>query len=119
VSQPADHARLVADSDLPHVDACLEPRSKVFDQLAEVHALLGREVEDHLIAAEEVLDVDGLHVEFVLADQLAKDRHRLSLFGLELVYVCAVLVVDESDHGLEWCGQLAVGHLMRRLDDRA
>ena len=42
-------------------------RASVLDQLAEIDALLGQEVEDDPLAAEEVLDVDELHGEAVRA----------------------------------------------------
>ena len=62
---------LVADADLPHLDPGLERAGQVLDQLAEVDPLLGQVVEDHPLAAEDDLDVDQVHLEPSLGDELA------------------------------------------------
>src|SRR5262249_12309704 len=64
----ADHLRLVADADLPHLDAHAEFAGQLAHQLAEIHAPLGREVEDQPRAVELHLDPGELHAEPPLAN---------------------------------------------------
>src|SRR5262249_60620047 len=72
---------LVAHPDLPQLDPGLKLAGQVFDQLAEVHALLGQEVEDDPLAAEQVLDVYQLHLQLARADEA---QARLVLLTLQL-----------------------------------
>ena len=75
----ASHERgLLAHADLAHVDALAQLAGEVAHELAEVDALVGREVADALLAAEQVLDGDGLHVQATLGDEAAERRESLS-----------------------------------------
>src|SRR5262249_18406117 len=59
-----------------HLDARAVLAGQVLDQLAEVHTLLGQEVKDDPLAAEQVLDIDQLHLELAGGDE--------AVAGLEL-----------------------------------
>jgi hypothetical protein len=59
----ADHACAVADADLSHLDAGAEAIGEISDEIAEVDASFGGEVEDGLGAIVHVLDLDELHGE--------------------------------------------------------
>ena len=61
---------LVADADLPHLDARLVLAGQVLDQLAEIDPLFRQEVENDPLAAEQVLDVDQLHLEAALGHKV-------------------------------------------------
>ncbi len=67
---------LVADADLAQLDPGLELPGQLADQVAEVHPLLGREVDRELLAVPLPLGVADLHREVVGAhplDDLAAD----------------------------------------------
>ena len=68
-------AGLVAHADLAHVDANVQRRGQVLDELAKIDALLGRKVEHGLLAAKQVLDAHRLHLEVELFDQTAEVDH--------------------------------------------
>src|SRR5262249_58961918 len=61
--------RLVADADLPQLDARLEVAGEVLNQFAEVDALPGEGVKYDPLAAEEVFDIDQSHLQFTVADE--------------------------------------------------
>src|SRR4030095_1754419 len=80
----AEHPRLVADADLPHLDADPEVRREVADELAKVHASFGGVIEDHPRAVEELLHTGELHRQPALADLHQADPMRLSFALLVL-----------------------------------
>src|SRR5262249_32757408 len=64
----------VARADLAHLDAGAELASQVADELAEVHALLGVEVDGRAARARREFHVDDLHGQPMLARlPLARD----------------------------------------------
>ena len=73
----ANHGGLLAHANLTHVDALVQLAREVTHKLAKVHALLGREVADDLVAIEEVLDAHGLHIESALRDKAPEHRQGL------------------------------------------
>src|SRR5260370_28490056 len=73
----AEHLRLVADADLPHLDPHVELRGQIADELPEVHARFRRVIEDEARAVEDVLHLRQLHREPALAD--LELRHPLRL----------------------------------------
>src|SRR5262245_58267951 len=75
----ADHLRLVADADLPHLDTHAELAGQFAHQLAEIHATLGCEVEDHPRTVELHLDAGELHAEPSLANFQRRDAEGLLL----------------------------------------
>ncbi len=83
---------LVADADLPHLDARLVLAGQVLDQLAEIDALLGQEVEDDPLAAEQVLDVHQFHLQMALADEALAGRQFVGLDGVQSIQCGLVLV---------------------------
>ena len=62
---------LVAHADLAHFDAGAELAGQVLDEVAEIDAFFGKEVEDKPIAAEEEFDVHELHRHVALLDEVA------------------------------------------------
>src|SRR5262245_406340 len=89
--------RLVANADLAELDAGLEPACQVLHQLAEVHALLGREVERDPVAAERHLDLGELHLELAELHPLAAVVERLRLEREVLVLLVEVLLLGLAD----------------------
>ncbi len=67
----------VTHADLLELDAGVELAGHVAHQLAEVHPSVGPEVEDDLLAAQDVLDLDDAHLQLVLAHQLHGLHHLL------------------------------------------
>src|SRR5437660_20814 len=64
----AQHLRLVADADLPHLDPRAEVRREVAHQLTEIDSSLGRVIEDEARPVEELRHAGELHAMPALAD---------------------------------------------------
>lgn len=97
----AHQAGLVAHADLAHVDANVQRRGQVLDELTEIDALLGRKVEHSLLAAKQVLDADRLHLEVELFDQTTEIDHGLVALDGQVVGKLQVDVARHAQHGLE------------------
>ena len=80
-AQTADAARLLARSDLLHLDADVEPLGEDLDELAEVDALVGYVVEDGLDFVALVLHVADFHVQTHVGGDLPRGNHRLVFEG--------------------------------------
>lgn len=72
-AETAEHFCLVAYADLAQFDAGAERRGEVLDKFAEIDPAVGGEKEDDLAAVEIVVDLDQLHLEFVVQDFLFAD----------------------------------------------
>ena len=59
--------------------------ARSLDQIAEIDALLGGEVEEHLAAGERVLDADQLHRQRAVANLLLAEEIGVALLGRVLV----------------------------------
>ena len=104
-------AGLVTHADLAHVDANVQRRGQVLDELTEIDALLGGKVEHSLLAAEQVLDADRLHLEVELLDQAAEVDHGLIALDGQVVGKLQVDVARHAQHGLERLTDLVLRHL--------
>ena len=116
MADAAHGAGLVANAHLAHVDVDVEPRREVAHELAEVDALLGREVEDGVVSVEHVLHVDGLDIEVALLGELAEDRLGLLALLLQFRHLDEVLLGRDADDGAQRRAQLRgllVGQLER------
>ena len=91
----AQYLGLVADADLAQLDAGAENACEVFDQVAEVHAPVRREVKQHLAVVKCVLRVDELHLEAVGLDLLLADA--VSLFLLLAVAAVGLVVLERRN----------------------
>ena len=98
---------LVAYADLAQLDAGAEDAGQVLDQVAEIHAAVGREVEQHLAIVERVLGVDQLHVQPVRLDLLLADAIGLALLDAVEDLGLGVLGRRHADDLLEGLGHLA------------
>ena len=107
----AHQAGLVAHADLAHVDANVQRRGQVLDELTKIDALLGRKVEHGLLSAKQVLDADRLHLEVELFDQTAEIDHRLVALDGQVVGKLQVDVARHAQHGLERLADLILRHL--------
>ena len=107
----AHQAGLVAHADLTHVDANVQRRGQVLDELAKIDALLGRKVEHGLLAAKQVLDADRLHLEVEFLDQTAEINHGLVALDGQVVGKLQVDVARHAQHGFEWLTDLVLRHL--------
>src|SRR6185369_12567450 len=88
---------LVTDADLAQLDAGLELAREILHQLAEVHALLGGEVERDPVAAERDLDLGELHLQLAQLHPLAAVVERLGLERGVLVLLVQVLLLGLAD----------------------
>ena len=104
--QPAHHARLVADADLAHVDAHVEMRRELAHELAEVDALLGLEVEHRVLAVEQVLHRNRVHLLAGGGRHLFEHRQRLGGQPLHLGGLLQIGLVGLALDGLEGAFQL-------------
>ncbi len=95
----ADTGRLLPRADLAHLDLHLELARIVADELAEVHAPLGRVVEGSLAQVALILHVADLHVEVERAGDGAGAHHG-RLFELarmaQLLQVALVRLTDDA-----------------------
>ena len=107
----AHQAGLVAHADLAHVDANVQRRGQILDELAKIDALLGRKVEHGLLAAKQVLDAHRLHLEVELLDQAAEVDHGLVALDGQVVGKLEVDVARHAQHGLERLTDLVLRHL--------
>ena len=58
----SNHARGITHADLLHIDTHAEFRGELANQIAEIHALFRFEIENRLIAIEQVLNRYGIHI---------------------------------------------------------
>src|SRR6185503_17261288 len=98
-------ARLVPRPDLAQLDAGAEIVREVADELAEVDPLFAHEVNDHALAAEEVVDLHDLHGEVELLHGLLRGLHLADA----VIEVDALGVVDVVGGGLPEDVPQAVG----------
>ena len=107
----AHQASLVAHADLAHVDANVQRRGQILDELTKIDAFLGRKVEHGLLAAKQVLDADRLHLEVELFDQTAEIDHGLVALDGKIVGKLQVDVARHAQHGLERLTDLVLRYL--------
>ena len=96
---------LVADADLAQLDPGAELRGQVLHQLAEVHPLLGREVERHAVPVELAFHIRQVHWKLSLGDLLTAEMKRL-IFPLAVVHVAVGII------GAGLAQDLAVGRVV-------
>ena len=107
----AHQAGLVAHADLAHVDANVQRRGKVLDELTKIDALLGRKIEHGLLAAKQVLHADRLHLEVELLDQATEIDHGLVALDGQIIGKLQVDVARHAQHGLERLADLVLRYL--------
>src|SRR5262245_2053612 len=84
-----DPLGLVTEADLAKLEARVEARGEVAHQLAEVHAMLGGEIEGDPISGEPDLDFREIHLELAQLDPLLT-----ILVGLGLLLAVVVFLVE-------------------------
>ena len=115
--QAAQHLALIAHADLAQLDAGVELGRQILDQLAEVHAVVGCEVEHQLAAVQRVLGIDQLHFQVMGGNALLTDMVRLLHIGAVLAHTAHVHGIRHADDRLDLAGEAR--HLMRGADDLA
>ena len=110
---------LVANADLAQLDAGAEDAGQVFDQVAEIHAAVGREVEQHLAIVKSILRIDQLHLQAVRMDLLLTDAVSLLLAKAVADLDLGVLGRRDADDLLEGLRHLARVDLHGQADDRS
>src|SRR5207342_3462536 len=88
---------LVADADLPQLDPAVEARRQVLHQLAEVDAVLGREVERDAVTAEADLDLGQVHLQLAQLDPIAAVLECLALALAVVVLLVEILLGGLAD----------------------
>ena len=83
----------------------------LLDQLAEVHAVVGRKVEHQLAAVQRVFGIDQLHFQVMGGNALLTDVVRLLHIGAVLAHTAHVHGVRHADDRLDLAGEAR--HLMR------
>ena len=107
----AHQASLVAHANLAHVNANVQRRGQVLDELTKIDALLGRKVEHGFLAAKQVFDTDRLHLEVEIFDQTAEIDHGLIALDGQVVGKLQVDIARHTQHGLERLTDLVLRHL--------
>ena len=88
-------------------------------QLAEIDAVVGREVEHQLAAVQRILGVDQLHLQLVGGDALLAHLEGGALVGAVLPHAADVHAVRQAQHRLDLARKAGVGQLMRGAHDLA
>jgi hypothetical protein len=91
----AEDPRLVAGSNLSHLDPTTELRSQVANEISEIDSLLRREIEEETRSVELLLDPNQLHRQTAFLDLHHSDAMRVSL---------ALLLFETSRHILRGRG---------------
>ena len=107
----SNQARLVTHTDLAHVHANVEVRGEILDELTEINAILGGEVEHGFLATEEVLDPHGLHLETVLLYQTPEFVHGILALDGEVVGKLKVGIGGDAQYRFERSRELRDGNL--------
>src|SRR5262249_46895408 len=94
----AVHLGLVAHADLAHLDARAEFGGELADQLAEIDAAVGGEIENQLRAVERLLHARELHAEAALPNFQQRDPVRFLLAMLVLHPRDDVVARGDADH---------------------
>ncbi len=68
---PTEQRGLVADADLPQLDACAERTRQIANELAEIHPTFGGEVEGELVPVPLPFRLGDLHPQLMLGDEFA------------------------------------------------
>ena len=89
----------------------MEGGCQVFNQLAEVHALVGDIIEDGLLAVALIFHVANLHLQTQVLGNLTTLNHRLVLASLGLVIFVHVHLAGQAIHALNLLAALQVGLL--------
>src|SRR5438128_9510280 len=77
-----NEASLVASANLMHLNSRSESTGQMFHQRAEIDALLGHEKESGHFAAEQQFDLDELHGQIELANELLAGGDVIGSAGL-------------------------------------
>src|SRR5438132_1091512 len=90
---------LIADTDLPHFDARFVLARQVLDKFSKIHALLGQEVENDALTAEDVLSIHQLHLQLAFLDNEAAPFQLLALRAAQAFQLLPILRADRTDDG--------------------
>ena len=86
----------------------MEHGGKLFDELTEVDALIGGEIEDDLGAVEGVFHIDKLHIQPAVSDLFLADGIGIAR-GLKIFFVDGrILFVGDAKDRLQWFRNVAV-----------
>ena len=113
----AEQLRLVADADLPELDARAENAGQVLHELAEINPSVGREIEENLAVVKGVLRLDELHVEPSCGDLLLADAESFFLPRFIFALPRVVLLRRHADHLFQGTRHLLIRQLGRGDDD--
>ena len=114
-AEAADHLALVAHADLAQLDAGVEDAGQILDQLAEVHAAVGGEVEHDLGAVEGVFGLHQLHFQPVAGDALLAGVVGALFVLTVLAHPAHIHAVGHPGDGLEGLGHRCIGDLPHPL----
>ena len=103
-----DATRFLSCTNLFHLDAYMEGGGEVFDQLTEVHTLVGDVVEDGFVTVALVLHVTDLHVQTEVFGNLPTLYHRAVLPLLGLAVFFHIHRLGQSIHTLDVVGRFQV-----------
>eukprot|EP00913_Durusdinium_trenchii_P008773 g8239.t1 len=101
----------VANADLPHLDTCAELLRERFDEISKVDPFLGQIVHDDAFAAEEMLDIDELHLQLVFGDHFPA-AFEIGPFRLADFFVPAVVLFGgaaQNSPDTFFCAEILAG----------
>src|SRR5208283_2975146 len=98
---PARDFGLIARANLFHLDANPQRVGEIADQVAEIHAALGDEIEDDLARIEGVVGADQLHLDAALANALDAQAARVCLARQRFPLGVEVAVGSKTDNGTQ------------------
>ena len=110
-AQAAHHLGLVAHADLLELNAGLEHGRQILDQGSEIHAAVGREIEQNLAAVKGVFHAHQLHFEVMVKNLLLADAVRLFFLAHIIAMTLRVLGGGDADDRLERGDDFVILHL--------
>ena len=114
-----DSARLLARTNLFHLDAYVEGLGKHLDELAEIHTLIGDIVEYRLVAISLVLHVANLHLQAKDLGYLAALDHGGVLTAFRLLPLVEIHLLGNAVDALDIILRLEVCLLDLQLHESA
>ena len=95
----------------------MELRGQILDQFAEVHAVVGGEIEHQFAAIQRIFCIHQLHFQVVGGDTLLADFVGVLHIGAVLAHTAHIHGVGHADDRLDLAGEPR--HLMGGADDLA
>src|SRR5699024_5896104 len=82
--QPAEHLAFIPHAALAQLDPGMDVGGKILDKLTEIDPVIGREIEDELVAVKGIFRINELHLKLVGGNPLFTGDKGRALIGTVL-----------------------------------